>query len=521
MLAKYIRLSDQDDDCRPGEKLESNSIANQRALLDHFIANDPELAGCYALEFIDDGHTGTNFARPGVQALFTAVRRGKVDCIIVKDLSRFGRDSLEVGKYLERLFPLLQVRFIAVNDGYDSRKKQYGAAGDLDIGVRNLINELYSRNVSVNVRTAKRQYAARGECIAAYPFFGYVKGAENRRRLEIDPPAAETVRRIFSLWLDGCSISDIAGTLNAQDVPSPSIRKQQLGVKREKWSKLRETVPWNTAAVRVILQNERYTGKLISLRTVRQEIGNAEQKPVPKKDWIVVPGAFEPIISEETFQKAQGLFRTAAPRAPHTGYAQTLFSRKIYCGVCGLGLSRQKTLRPSYRCREPRGPNRERCKAVRVFEDDLKAYVLAEIHDRALTYADGSESKAADADVLQNKVAEMERQIEKHWSAKKDAFVKMNDGLISREEYENISAEKRREIQRLRSEIESLEYESVSGQQPESTRPDKLAETASAGELTREMVDALIQAVRVFDDGRIEIEWNEKVNIGSMEFACC
>ena len=115
-LGKYIRLSDQDDDCRPGEKTESNSVANQRLLLDQFIANDPELAGCRALEFLDDGHTGTNFDRPGVQALFAAVRHREIDCIIVKDLSRFGRDSLEVGEYLERVFPLLQVRFIAVND---------------------------------------------------------------------------------------------------------------------------------------------------------------------------------------------------------------------------------------------------------------------------------------------------------------------------------------------------------------------------------------------------------------------
>ena len=254
MLGKYIRLSDQDDDCRPGEKAESNSVINQRLLLDHFIANDPELAGCRALEFLDDGHTGTNFDRPGIQALFAAVRRGEIDCIIVKDLSRFGRDSLEVGEYLERVFPLLQVRFIAINDGFDSRKKQYGTAGDLDIGVRNLINELYSRNVSVNVRTAKRQYAARGECIAAYPFYGYVKGAENRRQLEIDPPAADTVRTIFRLWLEGCSTADIAETLNAQQVPSPSTRKRQLGAKRANWSKLREEVPWTASAIRIILQ---------------------------------------------------------------------------------------------------------------------------------------------------------------------------------------------------------------------------------------------------------------------------
>lgn len=181
MIGTYIRLSDQDDDCRPGEKAESNSIANQRSLLDHYIAAHADLAAQHTLEFIDDGHTGTNFDRPGVQALFASVKRGEIDCIIVKDLSRFGRNSVEVNEYLERIFPLLQVRFIAVNDGLDSSRKQYGMAGDLDVGIRSLMNEMYSRNVSTNVRTAKRQYAARGECIAAYPFYGYVKGSENRR----------------------------------------------------------------------------------------------------------------------------------------------------------------------------------------------------------------------------------------------------------------------------------------------------------------------------------------------------
>lgn len=244
MLAKYIRLSDQDDDCRPGEKSESNSVANQRALLDHFIASHPELSGRHVLEFIDDGHTGTNFNRPGVQALFAAVKRGEIDCIIVKDLSRFGRNSTEAGEYLERIFPLLQVRFIAVNDGYDSKTKQYGAAGDLDVGVRNIMNELYSRKVSKDVKTAKRQCAVRGECIAAYPFYGYVKGAENRRQLEVDPPAAETVRMIFRLWMEGNSTEEIANMLNVRQIPSPSAHKRLSGAKRTSWSKLREDIPW-------------------------------------------------------------------------------------------------------------------------------------------------------------------------------------------------------------------------------------------------------------------------------------
>ncbi len=505
-LGKYIRLSDQDGDCRPGEKAESNSVANQRALLNYFIANDPELAGCPALEFLDDGHTGTNFDRPGVQALFEAVRRGEVHCIVVKDLSRFGRDSLEVGEYLERVFPLLNVRFIAVNDGFDSRAKQYGTAGDLDTGVHNLINELYSRNVSVNVKTARRQYAERGECIAAYPFYGYVKSAENRRQLEIDPPAAETVRLIYTSWLEGNSTADIAGMLNERGISSPSMRKRELGAKRESWSRRRETVPWTQTAVRIILQNERYTGKLISLRTTRMEIGRLKQKLIPKKDWIVVPRAFEPIIDDEVFQKAQTLFRVSGTRPGPKRTEPPMFSGKLFCGICGLGLTYHRTARPSYRCRAPKGASLGQCKAVRIFEDDLKARVLVE----ARKYANEikPEPDAGEEAPPQARIAALEQRIEKLWSAKKDAFVKWNDGLISQTEYERVCARKQDEIQRLRSELDLLKKGGADiRRETDGGVLTGLLEDSGAVELTREAVDALLQAVRVFDDKRVEIEW--------------
>lgn len=501
MLAKYIRLSDQDGDCRPGEKAESNSVVNQRALLDHFIASHLEFAGRCCLEFLDDGHTGTNFDRPGVQALFAAVRRGEINCILVKDLSRFGRDSLEVGEYLERLFPLLQVRFIAINDGYDSEKRPYGTAGDLDIGVRNLINELYSRNVSVNAKTAKRQYAARGECIAAYPFYGYVKSAADRRKLEIDPPAAEIVRMVFDLWLEGYSTADIANILNIRDVPSPSVRKQQLGAKRS-WNRRRDEVPWTQTAVRIILKNERYTGKLISIRTTRAEIGRLKQRTIPQEDWIVVPDAFAAIVTEDEFQRAQSLFRISAPRRPPQYAAPPLFAKKVFCGVCGLALAYHNTAHPYYRCNAPKWAGLEQCKNVRVSEDVLEAFVLGKLLERH----EKQDSSDEDTDSPQVRIAALEQKIEKLWSAKKDSFVKWNDGLISLTEYEHICSEKQQEIQRLRMEIEKVERMSASVQQTKNEYSGKLS-AADTKELTREMVEAMIQAVQVFDDGRTEIKW--------------
>lgn len=210
ILAKYIRLSSADEDTHYGDKQESNSVRHQRMLLDHYLETHPEFQGYTVLEFQDDGHSGTNFERPGVKALLDKVRRREIDCVIVKDFSRFGRNYVEVGDYLEQVFPFLGVRFISVNDGYDSNEHPYGVAGDINSGLRNLINELYSRDISRKVKDARRQYAQRGQCVAAYPIYGYVKSEEDHRKLILDESAAKVVRRIFEQCVEGQTPTDIA-----------------------------------------------------------------------------------------------------------------------------------------------------------------------------------------------------------------------------------------------------------------------------------------------------------------------
>lgn len=506
-LAKYIRLSDQDGDCRPGEKPESNSVMNQRGLLDRFIRNDPELAGYRVLEFMDDGHTGTNFNRPGVQALFDAVKRGDVDCIVVKDLSRFGRNFLESGDYLERIFPFYNVRFIAVNDGFDSRRHRYGTAGDLDLGLRNLINQLYSEDISAKVKTARKQYAARGECVAAYPFYGYVKSQEDRRKLVIDPPAADTVRGIFAMWLDGFSTAEIAGALNVKKVPVPSERKRQLGAKRQSWSKRREDIPWLTETIRVILRDERYTGKLVSLRTTRYEVGNEDTRPVPREQWVVAPDAFEPIIDSETFQKAQARFRHSSARAASDPSARPLFYRKVHCGLCGMALTRQHTKRPYYKCASQAKADPQ-CKEIRIYEDELTEAVLAALRLHARMAADPVERPELQAGTLRARVSTLELQAAKERARKKDAFIALHSGAMRQEEFESLCRCANQEIQRLQNEIDRLtRAEYADHPAPPSTVVSAILKAANVKELTRGMVDALVDMVHVFPGGRITLQW--------------
>lgn len=267
------------------------------------------------------------------------------------------------------------------------------------------------------------------------------------------------------------------------------------------------------AAVRIILRNERYTGKLISLRSVRKEIGNPTTKAIPKEDWIVVEDAFDPIIDSDTFQKAQALFRALPPKAPHKqeGYTRPLFTRKIFCGVCGMGLCRQKAPRVYYRCKEKHGPLAERCKSVRIYEDDLTACVLSELRNRAATFARDTQPQSIGVEPksIQTQIIVLEQKIEKQWSAKKDAFVKWTSGLISKAAYESVCAERQREIQWLRIEVERLNGVLTGGRQAGNAYPTQIAQAADAAELSRDLISNLIRAVRVFDDNRVEVEWKE------------
>ncbi|MDE6589431.1 MAG: recombinase family protein, partial [Oscillospiraceae bacterium] len=331
--AKYIRLSSEDNDLRSTGKVESNSVTNQRNLLDSFINRTPELTDTSVIEFCDDGWSGKNFERPAVQEMLTQVREGKIQCIIVKDLSRFGRNYLEVGNYISYVFPFLDVRFIAVNDGFDSIRPM--DIDSLETSFKNLLYDLYSRDLSRKVRNAQKFRAQRGDFLSPFAPYGYIKDPANKNRLIIDQEAAETVRRIFQLAADGKETKQIAMLLNRDTVPTPMLYKRAAGCSRVTWPSVREDNFWTNRLVAKILRDERYIGKNIFGKRTRDIVGSTHSVKVKRADWITVENTHEGIVTREEFDRAQASMRAFMERDEIQKHDWPLRG-KVRCGICGL-----------------------------------------------------------------------------------------------------------------------------------------------------------------------------------------
>lgn len=506
-LAKYIRLSDADEDKRDGAKAESNSVSNQRRLLDDYIKGRREFDDCLVLEFLDDGHSGTNFHRPGITALLEAAKRGEVDCVIVKDFSRFGRNHIETDDYLERVFPFLGVRFIAINNDYDSANFPHGTAGNLMVGVQNLLYEMYSRDLSTKVKASKRQCAQRGQYINAYSFFGYVKSPTDRRALVPDPPAAEVVRNAFAWCLDGKTTAEIAARLNREGAPTPTQRKRALGAKRKTWNSERTDNEWNGSNVLYLLREERYTGKLIAGRHTRRELGKADSmEKLPKNDWIVIPDAFESLISQEDYNVVQKLLgrKKRGPAAPGP---RRLFYRKLKCGCCGLAPERVNAARPYFQCRSRLTDD---CTKLRIYEDELAKIVLESIHFQAKLAARIHTETARKNRRARSETAKLRDQMQKLSSSKTDAFVAFNAGQMKKAEFDRRCAALNYRMEDCKiklSAAEQSEGESTLSGECQS-QIAALQEVKTLQCLDHETLNALVKCIRIYDNRRIEIAWH-------------
>lgn len=328
-VALYERLSKED-----GDKEESNSIESQRRILKDYLNAHDDLE--FAAEFEDDGFTGTNFDRPGFQAMMQAVYEKRINCIVVKDLSRFGRNYLESGKYIQQILPQFDVRFIAVNDAVDTG---VNAGFDFMLPIKNIFNESYSQDISRKVQSSFRAMQRSGEFCGAYASYGYKKSSTDKHKLIIDPYAAEIVRQVFRWYMEGVGKRSIAAKLNAAGVLPPSEYKKSCGENYRNSKKLPKTTYWTYSTVARMLNNMMYKGCLVQNKSARSMRGKAKARP--QEEWIIVEGTHEPIIAPEEWDRVQELLKQNKRQLDFTSH-QSVFAGFLKCPDCDRALVKRK-----------------------------------------------------------------------------------------------------------------------------------------------------------------------------------
>lgn len=510
--AMYLRISSEDEDLRTGEKNESESISNQRSLLRDYVCSHADLYGSEILEFCDDGWSGTNFERPAVKELLEQVKRGQINCIVVKDLSRFGRDYLTVGDYISRVFPFLGVRFISVNDGFDSSNPL--DIDSLDTSFRTLIYDLYSRDLSRRVKSAKKARAERGAFLSPYAPYGYVKDPEDKNHLLVDTKAADVVRRIFQMAADGTKTWQIAAALNGEGISSPKNYKVEAGCTRTPWRSIREDNFWTANLVAKFLRDERYIGKTVYGKRSRDIVGSTHTVKISRNDWVIVPGRHEAIVSEALFEKAQICMREYREREVMTGGGNPL-KRKVLCGVCGHAMQRDNKKNGSYRCVTKRLNTGFDCSEERVPEADILEAVIDTIQvyaqyavsiDRLLQTR--QEQRQLDRKQAQRQLQTLQSRKARLDKRLQDLYEGLVEGEISRESFAAQKKALTAQAEKITRTVLELERK-ISGSDDGSNAVIELFKSyAGITALTREISIELLHSVTIYPDGRMDIRLN-------------
>lgn len=513
--AIYLRLSIEDNvsnrKISTGHK-ESNSISNQRNLLLDYINNDTELRRREIAEFCDDGFSGTNMERPGLQEMLKQVRQHKISCILVKDMSRFARDYIELGDYLNQIFPFMGVRFIAVNDHYDSREHQ-GSTAPIDTAFKTLLYDLYSKDISVKVKISFQNKCANGEYVFGQVPFGYVKSKTEKNAVIVNEKEAEIVRYIFSLAEKGISSTQIAKELIAKHTPTIT----QMRYPERKMA--RQHPAWSNTAVRKILNNRFYMGEMAYGKTVRKSVGSKTGSAVPKEEWKVIPDHHQPLVTPEVFALAAS-YRpeqsTSRKREKHP------LTGKIFCGGCGYAIN----YKPQGKNR--RIPNHFWCRKHSLLQipdcctyfraDILEEIVLTELYRELMRRGDLLKQRESLEQFQKEKGNRMNKELcdyriqYRNLQTEKDRLYESYAAKqMEAGEYRSRADGTALQMQELCSKMEETEL-ALNRLSEEYRRPKQdmkeIIRFSQIERLTQEAVDVFIKKVVIYKDKRVEIEWN-------------
>ncbi len=508
----YLRLSRED-----GDKYESESISSQRDILLDFIHKNPDITVYDTYE--DDGWTGTNFNRPNFKRMEDDLRAKKIDCIIVKDLSRFARNCFEIGNYLSIVFPYLKTRFICINDNVDSYLDPE-SLDNLSTKFKNLINDEYCRDISTKVKSSLTIRRESGDFIGSFPSYGYERNPSDYHKLIIDEEPAQIVRSIYAKFIAGESIRGIVRYLNDNGFLPPVLYKKQK-YPRYKPANVTENTKWSHRAVARILTNRMYVGDMV--QNVMNNISYRIQKcrPVEAEKHIVVPDTHEAIISREDFQKVQDLLKRDTYESPKTQKLYVL-SGFIKCGDCKRGMVK-KTLNNGWKeyhylfCSTYKNRSKNACTKHTIDSDKVEAAVFAFIKtniafalefEPILEMIKNSPLREKRSERFLLLKQQYTTELEKYKKLKEDLYPDYKEGLIEREEYETFRSRYDVKIANLENSLSDLDdkiAEIETGLTPENAFIKNFKNYQSITELTREVVSALIENIYVYEDNRIEI----------------
>lgn len=532
--ALYLRLSKEDGDVASGSKNESNSIANQKSLIMDYLQSRPEFRVVSIRE--DDGFSGTDFNRPAFQAMMEDVKKGVINCIIVKDLSRFGRNYIEVGRYLEKLFPMLGIRFIAVNDNYDSLEAD--TAHDIVVPFKNLINDSYCRDLSVKIRSHLAIKRKNGEFIGAFACYGYLKDENNRNQLVVDTYAGQVVKDIFRMKINGMSQYRIADALNEQGILSPMEYKKYLGSHFESSFKVNPKAVWTAKAVTRILTNEVYTGVLVQGKQTTPNHKVKVRQEVDETDWIRVENAHESLIDRVLFDVVQNLMGRDTRTSPNETQVFPL-SGLVYCGDCGHPMVRKISRYTKkekadtaqtygyFLCSEKCGKGG--CSWHRISENDLMGAVLGAVNlhiqkvldvQEALKQIENAPSRQLMIQKYQERLSMKEEERKKAERLKIGIYEDLKDGLLDKDEYQKLKAEFDSRIAEADATVKELKRQITELEGSRSANAPWMIYFQQFGrleQLTRWAAAIIINKILVYEDNRIKITFNFEADLNRIQ----
>ena len=516
--AIYLRLSRDDEDIDGSAKRESDSISSQRELARSFVREQPdmELFDIY----IDDGYSGANFDRPDFKRMMADIENGNVNCVVVKDLSRFGRDYIEAGRFIQKTFPAFSVRFIAITDHYDSLTADQSTTS-LVIPVKNFVNDSYCQDISEKVKSHQRVKREKGKFIGAFAVYGYQKDHEDKNKLVIDEYAAKIVKNIFTWKLDGMSNLAIAKRLNENGIFSPLEYKKSYGEHYSTGFQAGIVSKWSAVAVKRILTNEIYTGMMVQGK--REKVNYKVDKILekPESEWFKVEGTHEAIVSKEDYQNVQRLLKVDT-RAGKGKEKAHMFSGLLFCGDCKepmvRRMNRYKGTEKIYYICSTRNRS-EGCSRHSISEADLKKVVFRIIQsqvellidvNRQMQYLQTKEMNFEDVVGFDKEITRLRNEQEKYLELRAGLYEDLKTGIITQTDFKNFSKiyekqyiETEKALTRQEDMLKKLFYNGVQS----GVKLERLKETMQITTLDRDTLLAFVDRIEVYEEKKVSVQF--------------